>query len=96
LHTVNTFGFTYGKVEARARIPAGDWIWPGKNFSDFCFRMNELKWIVAAIWMMPRDSSYGGWPTSGEIDIMESRGNRDLGSAGGAGVNIGVEQVQER
>jgi len=43
--------------------------------------------------MMPRDSSYGQWPASGEIDIMESRGNREFGSAGGAGVNIGVEQV---
>ncbi|XP_065350575.1 beta-1,3-glucan-binding protein-like [Cloeon dipterum] len=74
LHTVNTFGFTYGIVEARARIPAGDWIWP-------------------AIWMMPRYSVYGGWPASGEIDIMESRGNREFGSFGGAGVNIGVEQV---
>nr|XP_002125105.2 uncharacterized protein LOC100181198 isoform X2 [Ciona intestinalis] len=27
-----------------------------------------------AIWMMPRDSVYGGWPESGEIDIMEARG----------------------
>ncbi|CAK8673064.1 unnamed protein product [Clavelina lepadiformis] len=27
-----------------------------------------------AIWMMPRDSVYGGWPQSGEIDIMEARG----------------------
>ena len=25
--------------------------------------------------MMPRHSHYGGWPRSGEIDIMESRGN---------------------
>ncbi len=24
-----------------------------------------------AIWMMPRDDYYGGWPRSGEIDIME-------------------------
>lgn len=24
-----------------------------------------------AIWMMPTDSTYGGWPHSGEIDIME-------------------------
>jgi beta-glucanase (GH16 family) len=24
-----------------------------------------------AIWMMPSDSEYGGWPKSGEIDIME-------------------------
>jgi hypothetical protein len=25
--------------------------------------------------MMPEDSAYGTWPLSGEIDIMESRGN---------------------
>ena len=28
-----------------------------------------------AIWMMPNDSVYGGWPKSGEIDIMEHTAN---------------------
>ncbi|KAH3775029.1 beta-1,3-glucan-binding protein-like [Dreissena polymorpha] len=46
----------FGRVNVRARVPQGDWIWP-------------------AIWMLPRDSRYGGWPASGEIDLMESRGN---------------------
>ncbi|KIY43228.1 concanavalin A-like lectin/glucanase [Fistulina hepatica ATCC 64428] len=46
----------YGKVEVRAKIPRGDWLWP-------------------AIWMLPTDSVYGSWPTSGEIDLMEARGN---------------------
>ncbi|KAK4233070.1 concanavalin A-like lectin/glucanase domain-containing protein [Achaetomium macrosporum] len=32
-------------------------------------------WLWPAIWMMPEDSKYGEWPKSGEIDIMESRGN---------------------
>lgn len=27
-----------------------------------------------AIWMMSKDEVYGGWPQSGEIDIMEARG----------------------
>ena len=27
-----------------------------------------------AIWMLPTDGVYGGWPASGEIDIMESLG----------------------
>ncbi|CAG2227857.1 unnamed protein product [Mytilus edulis] len=31
---------------------------------------------LKAIWMLPRDWHYGGWPRSGEIDIMESRGNQ--------------------
>jgi len=32
-------------------------------------------WIWPAIWMLPRYDEYGEWPMSGEIDIMESRGN---------------------
>ncbi|KAJ3274548.1 hypothetical protein HDU76_010705, partial [Blyttiomyces sp. JEL0837] len=32
-------------------------------------------WIWPAIWMLPKKSAYGQWPASGEIDIMESRGN---------------------
>lgn len=32
-------------------------------------------WLWPAIWMMPDTSEYGVWPRSGEIDIMESRGN---------------------
>jgi hypothetical protein len=72
LRTVNSFSFTYGRVAVRAKIPAGDWLWP-------------------AIWMMPRNNQYGTWPSSGEIDIMESRGNRKLFNP--QGVNIGTEQV---
>ena len=32
-------------------------------------------WLWPALWMLPVDNSYGPWPLSGEIDIMESRGN---------------------
>ncbi|CAG2118668.1 unnamed protein product [Medioppia subpectinata] len=49
--------WTYGKFEARAKLPKGKHLWP-------------------AIWMMPKDSVYGGWAASGEIDIMEARGER--------------------
>lgn len=38
--------------------------------------------------MMPKDSKYGEWARSGEIDIMEGRGNQDLGGSN----QIGVEQ----
>jgi len=31
--------------------------------------------IWPAFWMMPTDDVYGGWPRSGEIDIMEYLGN---------------------
>ncbi|KAJ6577945.1 concanavalin A-like lectin/glucanase domain-containing protein [Mycena capillaripes] len=53
----------YGKVEVRAKMPKGDWLWP-------------------AIWMLPvpvdnktGTGAYGAWPRSGEIDLVESRGN---------------------
>lgn len=39
---------------------------------------------------MPKYSVYGGWPMSGEIDLMELRGNRNLMSGA---TNIGVEQT---
>jgi beta-glucanase (GH16 family) len=40
-------------------------------------------WLWPAIWMLPRDSLYGVWPQSGEIDIAESRGNNHTYSQGG-------------
>ena len=36
-----------------------------------------------AIWMMPTHNQYGQWPASGEIDIMESRGNPSTYTPGG-------------
>ncbi|KAJ8073522.1 hypothetical protein PM082_011798 [Marasmius tenuissimus] len=56
LTTNGTKTLRYGRVEVRAKLPQGDWLWP-------------------AIWMLPQDNNYGKWPLSGEIDIMESRGN---------------------
>ncbi|KAF9925062.1 hypothetical protein FBU30_005111 [Linnemannia zychae] len=56
VRTVESFKFRYGKVEVRAKMPKGKWIWP-------------------AIWMLPAHYQYGSWPASGEIDIVESRGN---------------------
>jgi hypothetical protein len=45
-----------------------------------CFNKHSLNTathlnIFIAIWMLPVSYHYGGWPRSGEIDIMESRGN---------------------
>jgi beta-glucanase (GH16 family) len=54
--TVNSVKVKYGRVEVRAKLPKGDWLWP-------------------AIWLMPVHNEYGPWPASGEIDVMESRGN---------------------
>ncbi|XP_047476670.1 beta-1,3-glucan-binding protein-like [Penaeus chinensis] len=63
LRTLSSFAFRYGRIEIRAKMPRGDWLWP-------------------AIWMLSRNWPYGPWPASGEIDIVESRGNDDFGNLG--------------
>jgi beta-glucanase (GH16 family) len=40
-------------------------------------------WIWPAIWLLPEEQAYGQWPASGEIDLMESRGNDASYFAGG-------------
>lgn len=49
-----------------------------KGKGDFLYGRFEMraklpagKGTWAAIWMMPSESTYGNWPSSGEIDIME-------------------------
>ena len=64
IRTIKGFSFRYGRVEIRAKLPRGDWLWP-------------------AFWLLPRESKYGEWPASGEIDIMESRGNPPSYAPGG-------------
>ncbi|OAA72483.1 Concanavalin A-like lectin/glucanase, subgroup [Cordyceps fumosorosea ARSEF 2679] len=46
-------------------------------------RLPRGDWLWPAIWMMPEDSAYGAWPRSGEIDVMESRGNGPEYAEGG-------------
>ena len=41
-------------------------------------------WLWPAIWFLPKDNAYGQWPASGEIDLVESRGNSCAGEAGGS------------
>lgn len=40
-------------------------------------------WLWPAIWMLPVNQTYGPWPESGEIDILESRGNNHTYIPGG-------------
>jgi len=56
LRSIDQGDWTYGRFEARIKLPTGQGLWP-------------------AFWMLPTDEVYGGWPQSGEIDIMELVGN---------------------
>lgn len=42
---------------------------------DIRAKLPKGKGIWPALWMMPQASVYGGWPRSGEIDIMENLGH---------------------
>lgn len=46
-------------------------------------RLPQGDWLWPAIWMLPVNNTYGPWPRSGEIDIMESRGNNWTYAQGG-------------
>lgn len=93
IHTRNSFSFTYGFVEVRAKMPKGDWIWPGTHRRLTHTEVFFVKWLFftrqfhphpfsqqnkKAVWMSPTDSVYGSNPRSGEIDITEVRSNVNL------------------
>ena len=56
LLTQDKFAFKYGKIEVKAKLPAGVGTWP-------------------AVWMLGNNIQTVGWPTCGEIDIVEHRGS---------------------
>lgn len=58
IRSKGTAAYKYGRIEARISLPLGYGLWP-------------------AFWMLPDfndNNDYGGWPNSGEIDIMEAKG----------------------
>ena len=34
VRTAGRFSFTYGLVEIRAKMPGGDWMWPGRSSNN--------------------------------------------------------------
>jgi len=73
--TITALKKTMGKREyTSARLVTknkGDWLY-GKI--EIRAKLPKGRGIWPAIWMLPTDNIYGGWPSSGEIDIMEHVG----------------------
>lgn len=63
----NMGGMEYTSSRVRNR-PGNEW-----TYGKFVMRAKQPsgRGTWSAFWMMPRNSSYGGWPRSGEIDIIE-------------------------
>jgi beta-glucanase (GH16 family) len=67
----NYLGKQYTSARLRTKY-RGDW-----KYGRFEIRakLPYGKGLWPAIWMLPTDYVYGGWPKSGEIDIMECLGD---------------------
>ncbi len=95
---------TGGSAYSSARLVSkqkGDWTY-GKI--SVRAKLPSGRGIWPAIWMLPTENQYGGWPKSGEIDIMEHVGyNPDtiFGTVhtekynGMIGTQIGGQMVQK-
>ena len=57
--------YTSGRIVTKGK---GDWLY-GKI--EVRAKLPQGRGVWPAIWMLPTDNRYGGWPHSGEIDIME-------------------------
>lgn len=79
------------------------------GFIEVHAKLPSIESAWPAIWMLPTHWKYGGWPNSGEIDIMEHVScqpgvvhgtvhtgayNHMKGTQKGGGTNLGAEQVK--
>jgi beta-glucanase (GH16 family) len=60
--------YTSARLVTRTK---GDWLY---GRIEVRAKLPEGTGMWPAIWMLPTDWAYGGWPDSGEIDIMENLG----------------------
>src|SRR4051794_4973763 len=70
-------GFGYTSARLRSRKRDGSPLF-AKLYGRFEFRakLPTGKGVWPALWMLPQEEKYGGWPSSGEIDILEARGQK--------------------
>lgn len=62
------FKYTSARLVTKGK---GDWLY---GRIEVKAKLPNGRGMWPAIWMLPTDWAYGGWPASGEIDIMENVG----------------------
>lgn len=62
------FGYTSARLVTKGK---GDWLY---GRVEVRAKLPDGRGMWPAIWMLSTDWAYGGWPESGEIDIMENVG----------------------
>lgn len=66
---VRSNSYTSARIRSEKK---GDWTY-GRMEARMKLPVGQGMW--PAFWMLPTDLAYGGWPQSGEIDIMENKGS---------------------
>jgi len=85
--TIGTNDYTSARLVSKYR---GDWLYGRIQIRA---KMPAGRGLWSALWMLPTDWKYGGWPSSGEIDIMEYVGydkNRVYGTIHTGAYNHGL------
>ena len=65
---------TANKTYTSGRIKTSAAFSQSYGLFEFRAKMPTGQGLWPAIWMMPKDSAYGVWPNSGEVDIAEGKG----------------------
>lgn len=66
-------GYTSARLKSRKRDGSKLFCQKYGRF-EFRAKLPIGKGVWPALWMLPQEEKYGTWPASGEIDIMEARG----------------------
>jgi beta-glucanase (GH16 family) len=68
-------GYTSARLKTRKRDGSPLF---AKQYGKFEFRakLPTGQGIWPALWLLPQEEKYGGWPASGEIDVLEARGQQ--------------------
>jgi len=78
----NGCGYTSARMKTRKKDGSALFNQQYGKF-EFKAKLPTGKGVWPALWLLPQEEKYGGWPASGEIDIMEARGqepNKVLGT----------------
>ena len=69
-HQISAEDSTYSSTRIKSHND-GSWKY---GYIEISAKIPEGRGVWPALWMLPDDWKYGGWPKSGEIDIMENVG----------------------
>ncbi len=80
--SIHNCGYTSARMKTRKRDGSALF---NQCYGKFEFRakLPTGKGVWPALWMLPQSDKYGTWPSSGEIDVLEARGqepNKILGT----------------